>query len=74
MQKRTGEVREPQVCRLVDYRFPFNKRKGDGPIYANIVQQSGAEVWGVIYRCSPNAMAELDKSEGVKTDITIGSP
>jgi gamma-glutamylcyclotransferase len=67
MQKRTGEVREPQVCRLADYRFAFNKKKDDGPIRANIMKEPGAEVWGVIYRCSRAAMARLDTNEGVAT-------
>jgi cation transport regulator ChaC len=67
MQKRTGEVRQPQVCRLADYRFAFNKRKDNGPIYANIMKQTGAQVWGVVYLCSPEALGALDKNEGVKT-------
>jgi gamma-glutamylcyclotransferase len=65
MQNRVGEMREPQVCRLADYRFAFNKRKGNGPIYANIVKQPGSTVWGVIYRCSEQAMRKLDQYEGI---------
>jgi gamma-glutamylcyclotransferase len=67
MRKRTGEVRQSQVCRLADHRLAFNKRKGGGPIYANIVQEVGAEVWGVAYLSSPKAMDALDESEGVET-------
>jgi gamma-glutamylcyclotransferase len=67
MQQRAVEMREPHVCRLADYRFAFNKRKGNGPIYANIVKQPGAVVWGVVYRCSATAMRKLDAYEGVAT-------
>ncbi len=65
MQGRTREVRQPQVCRLAEHRLAFNKQGKGDQVYANIMPDTGSEVWGVIYRCSPAAMKELDRYEGV---------
>lgn len=63
---RTGRIRAADVACLPGYRLAFNKRGGNGEVYANIVPDADAEVWGVIYRCSPEAMDELDRCEGVE--------
>src|SRR5262249_41774140 len=60
---RTGEER-PRLARLVDYRFAFNKQGSGTNLYANIVPCPSDEVIGVIYRCSSQALAEMDKWEG----------
>lgn len=65
MHRRTGRLRKTEVCRLPDYRFAFNKRGGPGQVYANIMPEAGAHVWGIIYRCSAAAMTKLDECEGV---------
>jgi len=46
-------------------RLSFNKMGGDGTGKANIVSDQDAEVWGVAYLCSPEALDELDQAEGV---------
>ena len=49
-KKRTGPIRTcnvcPQIVRLADYRFAFNKRGDKGQIFANIMVASGSEVIG----------------------------
>lgn len=62
---RTGHIRAACVARLPGYRLVFNKQGCKNNIYANIVPADGEEVWGVIYRCSPEAMSKLDGFEGV---------
>jgi cation transport regulator ChaC len=64
-QLRTGQIRQSQRAVLPNYRLAFNKQARDGGVYANLVQYEGAKVWGVIYLCSPNAIEELDRREGV---------
>jgi gamma-glutamylcyclotransferase len=63
---RTGAIRKPVRCRLPGYRFVFNKRarSGDG-VYANVVPDDSATVWGVACLCNEAAIAELDGYEGV---------
>jgi gamma-glutamylcyclotransferase len=65
MEQRTGHIREERRARLDGYRLAFNKRGSDGTGKANIVPDAGAAVWGVVYRCSPDALREMDKHEGV---------
>jgi gamma-glutamylcyclotransferase len=66
-KQRTGKIREAIRCRLLGWRFAFNKRCDDGSVYANIVPDANKEVWGVIYRCTPQALAQMDVFEGVRT-------
>jgi len=62
---RTGPIREQRRVRLDGYRLAFNKRGNDGTGKANIVPDEGGTVWGVVYRCSPSALKEMDRYEGV---------
>jgi gamma-glutamylcyclotransferase len=64
-EERTGRIRRADRCRLPGFRFAFNKRGGKGQIYANIVPDDAAEVWGVVYLCNPDAIREMDRCEGV---------
>ncbi len=64
-ESRTGRIREARRCHLPDYRFAFNKRSDGGAVYANLMPQRGARVWGVVYRCSPDALEKMDRCEGV---------
>jgi gamma-glutamylcyclotransferase len=64
-QRRTGTIREVKRCRLLGWRLAFNKRGNDGAFYANIVGHETEEVWGVIYRCNPHALSQMDDYEGV---------
>lgn len=62
---RTGHIREERRARLDGYRIAFNKRGNDGTGKANIVLDQGGIVWGAVYRCSPSALNDMDKHEGV---------
>jgi cation transport regulator ChaC len=62
---RTGHIREERRARLDGYRIAFNKRGTDGTGKANIVADQTGTVWGVVYRCSPKALEEMDRYEGV---------
>jgi gamma-glutamylcyclotransferase (GGCT)/AIG2-like uncharacterized protein YtfP len=64
-EERTGRIRRAVRCRLKGYRFAFNKKGSKGHVYANIVPDAQAEVWGVVYLCSPEALADMDRYEGV---------
>lgn len=62
---RTGTIREARRARLDGYHIAFNKRGSDGTGKANIVRNPERTVWGVVYRCSPAALDDMDKHEGV---------
>ena len=63
---RTGGIRAAIPCRLRGYRMAFNKRAASGPgVYANIVPEASARVWGVAYLCDEAAIHALDRYEGV---------
>ncbi|NLX55748.1 MAG: gamma-glutamylcyclotransferase [Planctomycetaceae bacterium] len=64
-EQRTGHIRQQIRCRLPGFRFAFNKRGGRGQVFANIVPDDSAEVWGVAYLCDPKAMRLMDCHEGV---------
>ena len=64
-EDRTDLIRCSLRARLKGYRLAFNKKATKGGVYANIVSKAESEVWGVIYLCDPEAMAELDRFEGV---------
>jgi gamma-glutamylcyclotransferase len=63
-ERRTGPIRDARRARLPSHRFAFNKRSSDGTGKANVIPDVHSEVWGVVYRCSPEAMNELDLCEG----------
>ena len=63
--ERTGQFRQAVRCCLEGFRFAFNKRGNGGQIYANIIPDDAARVWGVIYLCDPKAIEEMDRYEGV---------
>ncbi len=64
-KERTGDIRKAIKCYLPGYKFVFNKRGSCGEIYANILPDDNEKVWGVIYLCNPEAIKEMDVSEGV---------
>jgi len=67
-EDRTGSIREAHIARLSGYRLAFNKRGANGEIYANLLPNPTEEVYGVIYRCTPEALVELDYHEGVSSE------
>jgi gamma-glutamylcyclotransferase len=64
-ESRTGTIRDVKVARLDGYRITFDKRGSDGTGKANIVRDAARVVWGVVYRCSPATLDEMDYYEGV---------
>lgn len=64
-EERTGLIRQAVRCRLPGFRFAFNKRGKRGQIYANIVPDDTAEVWGIAYLCNQEAIEKMDRHEGV---------
>lgn len=66
-EERTGRIRRAVRCRLAGFRFAFNKRGNCGQVYANIVPDEPAEVWGVVYLCNPQAIRDMDRYEGVSS-------
>jgi len=66
-QYRTGLIRESHIAKLSGYRLAFNKRSGRYRACANLLANPTEEVYGVIYRCTPEALVELDYHEGVSS-------
>jgi gamma-glutamylcyclotransferase len=64
---RTGAIREARIAKLSGYRLAFNKRGTNGDVYANLLPNPTEEVYGVIYRCTLEALVELDYHEGVSS-------
>jgi cation transport regulator ChaC len=51
---------------LRGFRLAFDKRSDSGDaVYANVHPDSAEVVWGVLYRCAPRTLDELDVYEGV---------
>jgi gamma-glutamylcyclotransferase (GGCT)/AIG2-like uncharacterized protein YtfP len=75
MHERTGAVREPRLACLHGYRLAFNKLGNNGTGKGNIVPSAGRKVWGVIYQCTDDELAKLDRKEGVRlghyTHVTV---
>ena len=65
-ESRTGPIREARRARLDGYRIAFNKRGSDGAGKANIIPHPVGVVWGIVHRCSPAALDEMDRYEGVR--------
>lgn len=60
----------PEVAHLSDYRLAFNMRGESGETFANI-RSPGAGVWGVVYRCDAEALAQLDEYESGYERVAI---
>jgi len=65
-EARTSSIHSAQRACLRGYRLAFNKKADKGGVYANIVSSAKDEVWGVLYKCSPQTLDALDGPEGVK--------
>jgi len=63
VRRRLGRVPLARVACLKGWRLAFNK--GGDPVYANIVPAPGEEVWGVLYECTAEELARMDRFEGV---------
>ena len=65
MLRRTGSVPTSFVARLTNYRLAFRKVLASDDVFATIIPAEGSIVHGVAYCCSPHAMVQLDRWEGV---------
>ena len=65
MLKRIGSNPVAKRAKLTDYKLCFNKLAADGSRYANIIEDGTGVVWGVVYSCTPHAIENLDRDEGV---------
>lgn len=61
---RVGEVRLIGSALLQGYNLAFNKLGGDGTGKANIMQQDGGCIVGVVYKLTKYQMKKLDPFEG----------
>jgi hypothetical protein len=46
-------------------RLTFNRVAGTSEVFANLVFEPSSQVWGVAYKCDPDAMARLDRAMGM---------
>jgi gamma-glutamylcyclotransferase (GGCT)/AIG2-like uncharacterized protein YtfP len=68
MNARLGRIPTSVVARLPGYRFAFNTNDPQlGQMYANLVVDTGSEVWGVVYTCSLADLESLDDYEDVRS-------
>ncbi len=66
MERRTGPIRDARRCRLDGYRLAFDKRGSTrSPVFANIVEERDAVVWGVAYLCNDEAIEQMNRFEGL---------
>jgi gamma-glutamylcyclotransferase (GGCT)/AIG2-like uncharacterized protein YtfP len=65
MKERKINYSSRQFALLPDYKLVFNKKAKDGDYsFANIVQQSGEKVEGIIYELPETELSKLDYFEG----------
>jgi len=65
MLRRTGSIPASKVALLENYQFAFRKVLVGDEVFATIVPRQNSIVHGVVYRCSPQAMLQLDHFEGL---------
>ncbi len=67
LNRRIGLVSSAERASLHGFRFEFNKMSYRGDqVYANIMIDSEAIVWGVLMEITPEQLAKLDEYEGVE--------
>jgi len=68
MGARTEAICTALRCRLPQYLLVFNKLPDAGiGAFASIIADKASSVWGVAYLCDEEAIARLDRREGVAT-------
>jgi gamma-glutamylcyclotransferase len=65
MPERRELIRSARPGFVKELRLAFNKAGSRRRVYANLVFEPAGIVWGVVYLCNPDAMAKLDRAEGV---------
>jgi gamma-glutamylcyclotransferase len=68
MLRRTGSIPISKIASLAHYQFAFRRVLDGNDVFATIVPKQNSTVHGVVYRCSPHAMLQLDHFEGVAED------
>jgi hypothetical protein len=63
--EKVGRVTTVGPAILDNWEFRFNKFGSDGTGKANIVENGGKSLYGVLYKCSPRQLDSLDQFEGV---------
>ena len=58
-----------KIARLDDWEFGFTKKSYDGSGKANIIPKTGSIVWGLLLELDPDAVEEMDSSEGTRANI-----
>jgi hypothetical protein len=53
------------VASLPDHRLAFTRKSRNGYGVADIVEEPGREVWGVLYELSADDLVSLDRKEGL---------
>ena len=61
---RVPSARPLGIARLADFAWRCNKHGADGTAKANLVRESGAETWGVLYEMDTTGLDVLDRVEG----------
>ena len=58
-----------KIARLDDWELGFTKKSDDGSGKANIIPKTGSIVWGLHLELDPDAVEEMDRSEGTRANI-----
>ena len=64
-----GAFEYAKIARLDDWEFGFTKKSDDGSGKANIIPMTGSIVWGLLLELDPDAVEEMDRSEGTRASI-----
>lgn len=71
LRGRVPEALPVGAGRLRDWALCFDKHGRDGTAKASIQPNSGAEVWGVVYRIAPRHRGPLDAAEGLGVEYEM---
>jgi gamma-glutamylcyclotransferase len=73
LRGRVGSAKPIGRARLADRSLLFNKRGRDGSGKANLVEDAGAVVWGVLYQIRGETLATLDgfEPEYARTAVSV---
>src|SRR5713226_8689269 len=71
LQLRAPFIRIHGCAKVPDKRMICNKKSDDGSAKANLVDEPGNEVWGVLYEIDSSDFAKLDRAEIGYKRITL---
>lgn len=64
LEARVPSARPLGAARLADFAWRCNKHGADDTAKANLVHETGAETWGVLYEIDARSLEVLDRVEG----------